>query len=89
MVDGNDRYDKLLMQNIEQIQTDVSEGRRESAEFRTEITAKVAALDVQVENLGHHMTEDAKKNRKSAQRWGAFSGAVTATLAVLGIHLKS
>ena len=74
--DGNGRYDKLLLQTVEGIRSDVAEGRRESAEFRAETTARLAALDVRVEKLDEHMSEDARKNRRLAIKAGAVSGAV-------------
>ena len=86
---GNDRYDKLLMQTVEKIQTEVTAGRKEQHEFRVESTAKLAALDVKVETLGAHLSEDARKNRKYAAIAGGISGAATAVLAAFGVHVKS
>ena len=84
MTDRDDgRYDDLLLQTVQQIQTDVSDGRRESAEFRVETTAKLTALEVKVETLGNHMSEDARKNRKLAVRSGAISGGITGALATV------
>ncbi len=91
----NGRYDALLMQTVEQIRSDVAEGRRESAEFRIETTGKLAGIDVRMEkidedmgDLQRHFGEDAKKNRRLAIRSGALSGALTSALAWLGISLR-